>query len=135
MLESFITRKEAQLLMRIYLKFVMALGVLVASATAFKNSLQDNKENLIQILNKYQIPIDTKLVLSLLKIPISFFYYWKNQVQYKCETSPLKLCKRIYPLQLTAHEVSVLKELVSSERFKYWPICSLAWYAARENLL
>ncbi|MBI9067278.1 MAG: transposase [Salinivirgaceae bacterium] len=97
--------------------------------------LQNNKEGLVHAMHRYHKKIDTGLVLRLLKIPVSVFYYWKNRVLYKCETSPLKLCKRVYPLQLTENEVSVIKELVSSEQFKYWPICSLAWYAARENLL
>lgn len=86
-------------------------------------------------IHRYRKEIDSGLVLRLLKIPVSVFYYWKNIVLYKCETSPLKLCKRVYPLQLTTSEVSVIKDLVSSEQFKYWPICSIAWYTARENLL
>jgi putative transposase len=28
-----------------------------------------------------------------------------------------------------------MKELVISDQFKYWPICSIAWYATRENLM
>ena len=134
-LESFISRKEAQVMMKTYLKVILSLGTLVSSAKAFSKLLQDNKEILVRTLDRYRSLIDTKLMLRLLKVPVSVFYYWKNQVQYKCETSPLKLCKRIYPLQLTANEVSVIRELVSSERFKYWPICSISWYATRENLL
>ncbi len=134
-LESFISRKEAQVMMKTYMKVVLSLGSVISGSTTLYRLLQQNKEGLVQTLHKYRGIIDIKLVLRLLKVPVSVFHYWKNQVFYKCKTSPLNLCKRFYPLQLTDNEVSVLKELVSSEQFKYWPICSIYWYAARENLL
>jgi putative transposase len=134
-LESFISRKEAQVMMKTYMKVVLLLVSAISGSKSFYQLLRNNKEGLVHAIHRYHKKIDTRLVLRLLKIPVSVFYYWKNKVLYKCEASPLKLCKRVYPLQLTVNEVLVIKELVSSEQFKYWPICSLAWYATRENLL
>ncbi len=36
---------------------------------------------------------------------------------------------------MTVKEANVIKELVSSDKFQYWPICSLAWNASRKDLL
>jgi putative transposase len=42
------------------------------------------------------------------------------------------LCRESYPGQLTSEEV---KDLLQDERFRFWPVCSIAYYALRENLL
>ncbi|MCW3787675.1 hypothetical protein [Plebeiibacterium sediminum] len=134
-LEEFISRKEAQTIMRNYMKLVVSIASFLSVSKEFGRLLRINKESLVQVLSQYQKVTDIKMVLRLLKLPVSVFYFWKNQVSYKCDTSPLDLCKRIYPHQLTVKETNVIKELVSSDKFQYWPICSLAWYASRKDLL
>ena len=125
-LEEFIARREAQNLMKSYLKLAVSIGMIFSSSQGILKNLKTNKERFVKTIIHHQKHIDTTLVLRLLKIPTSVFHYWKNKVLYKCETSPLKLCQRKYPQQLTTNEVSTLKELALSEQFKYWPTCSLA---------
>ncbi|MBI9064938.1 MAG: hypothetical protein JEZ14_23325 [Marinilabiliaceae bacterium] len=134
-LEDFISRKEAQTIMKSYLKLALTLGLIFSSSKAVHKSIKINKERFVKTIIHHKKHINTTLVLRLLKIPTSVFHYWKNKVLYKCESSPIKLCKRKYPNQLTSKEVTTLKELALSEQFKYWPTCSLAWYAKRENRL
>jgi hypothetical protein len=45
------------------------------------------------------------------------------------------ISKKIYPNQLTSQEVSVMKQLIIDAKFKYWPVCSIAYFALRENIL
>ncbi len=134
-LEDFISHKESIIIMRTYLKFALTLSLILSDSNDFYKLLKRNKERLITILIQFQKTIDLKLVLHILQIPRSVYYAWKNSVIYKCTNSQLKLCKRIYPNQLTNKEVSVIKDLVASDNLKYWPISSIAWYAARENIL
>ncbi len=75
-LESFISRKEAQVMMKTYMKVILSFGPLVSGTKAFSKLLHDNKEVLVRTLDRYRSLIDTKLVLRLLKIPVSVFYYW-----------------------------------------------------------
>ncbi len=124
-LEEFISRKEAQTIMRNYIKLVLSLSSFLSVSNEFGRLLSANKETLVRVLSQYQKIIDIKMILRFFKLPVSVFYYWKNQVSYKCDTSPLGLCKRTYPHQLTEKEIIVIKELVSSDKFQYWPICSL----------
>ena len=37
--------------------------------------------------------------------------------------------------ELSNIEVSVMKSLLLEERFMFWPVCSIAYYALRERLL
>jgi len=134
-LEEFISRKEAQTIMRNYMRLIISIASFLSISNEFGRLIQANKESLVQVLSQYQKVTYIKMILRLLKLPVSVFYYWKNQFLYKCDTSPLGLCKSIYPHQLTVKEANVIKELVSSDRFQYWPICSLAWYAKTKDLL
>ncbi len=96
-LEEFISRKEAQTIMRNYMRLIISIASFLSISNEFGRLLQANKESLVRVFSQYQKMIDIKMVLRLLKLPVSVFYYWKNQVSYKCDTSPLGLCKRIYP--------------------------------------
>ncbi len=134
-LEEFILRKEAQTIMRNYMRLVISIASFLSVSNEFGRMLQSNKESFVRVFSQYQKVTDIKMILRLLKLPVSVFYYWKNQFLYQCVISPFGLCKRIYPHQLTVKEANVIKEPVSSDKFQYWPICSLAWYASRKNLL
>jgi putative transposase len=134
-LEQFICRKEAQRVMRSWLKVACTVSIILCKTEHFHNALKHNLTIFVKLVLKYQNDIDIKLLLRLCKVPLSVFYYWKNQVLKKCKASPLNLCRRIYPGQLTSEEVSVMKDLLQDERFRFWPVCSIAYYALRENLL
>jgi len=134
-LEEFISRQETQALMKSYLKLAFTVGLIFVSSQVIMENLQSNKELFVNTILNFKHHINTTLVLRLLKIPVSIFHYWKNKVLYKCESSPVKLCKHKYPQQLTSYEVSTLKELALDEQFKFWSTSSLAWYARRENRL
>ncbi len=134
-LENFISRKDSLAIMKTYIKFAITISLILSSTNDFYRLLKRNKDQIITSLIQFNNRVNLKLVLHILKIPRSVYYACRNSVLYKCTTSQIKLCKRIYPHQLTNKEVSVIKELVTSDRLKYWPICSIAWYAIRENLL
>ncbi|MCF8380820.1 MAG: hypothetical protein K9H49_14705 [Bacteroidales bacterium] len=134
-LEEFINKSEAQKLMKSYLKVTYTLINMLNIGRQFHYILKQNRSIFIKTILKYKKDIDIKLVLRLCKIPLSVFYSWKNRVLMKCDASPLMICKKTYPNQLTSLEVSTMKNLLLNERFKFWPICSIAYYALREKLL
>ncbi len=134
-LDQFISRNEAQKVMRTYLKVASAFAYILNKEDQFHNALKQNLSLFIKTIVRYQKDIDIKIILRLCKVPLSVFYYWKTQVLKKCKTSPIMLCKKTYPNQLTTYEVSVMKSLLLEERFRFWPVCSIAYYALRERLL
>ncbi len=84
---------------------------------------------------KYQKSIRLNFIFRLCGISSSVFFHSKNQVLFPCQSSPMKLCRRIYPNQLTGKEINTMKLLLCDDRFRYWPIISIAYYALRNNTI
>jgi putative transposase len=134
-LEQFISRREAQKVMRSWLKVACSVSDILGRTKHFHIALKDNLSLFVNSITKYENVINIKLLLRLCKVPASVFYYWKSLLLKKCHESPLFLCRKSYPGQLTSEEVCTMKNLLQDERFRFWPVCSIAYYALRENLL
>ncbi len=133
--ERFISMKEAQKIMKAYLKVAVYISGILNIKNHVHDMIKSNISSFISLITKYKDFIDRGLLLRLCKIPLSVFYYWKNIVTRRCSSSPIFLCRKTYPGQLTVSETTVMKTLLNDERFKYWPVCSIAYYALREKLL
>jgi putative transposase len=134
-LDQFLSRKESETVIRSYLKVANAFSRILSVSDQLHSILKRHKTDFIKTVLKYKSKINLKLILRLCRIPVSVFHYWKHQILKNCVTSPIMLCKKIYPNQLTSREVSVMKQLVADERFRYWPVCSIAYFALRKNIL
>lgn len=134
-LDNFLCRKEAQKVMRAYLKIAYYFSCLLNSTNQLNVLLKNNLPQFVGSLLKFKSKIDIKLVLRLCRVPVSVFYYWKNKVSKKCTTSSIQLCKKRYPEQLTNIEVVKMKEMMTEEKFRFWPLASIAYYALRENIV
>lgn len=134
-LQHFLERRESEILMRSYLKIALAFSSLIQETTRIHKYLNQNKEIVVRTILRYSQTVKTSFILRLLKLSPSVFYHWKNQVLYPCKTSALNLCRRIYSNQLTEKEITLMKTLLNSPEYKYWPICSIAHYARRNNIL
>lgn len=134
-LNQFISRNEAQKIMRSYLRVACSFTNILNKTNLLHSSLKNNLAQFVNTIIRYKDRIDTKLLLRLCKVPLSVFYYWKSKILNKCLTSPLQLCKKRYPGQLTNDEVSGIKNMLTSDRFRFWPVSSIAYYALRENFL
>ncbi len=125
-LEKFISRRETQTIMRTYLKVAFALSSIFGKAERISQVLKHDLSSFVGTLQKYRKSIDLKLILRLCRVPLSVYYGWKNRILKPCETSSLSLCKKTYPHQLTLNETTILKNLLLDERFRFWPVCSIA---------
>jgi len=134
-LNQFISRKEAQKIMRSYLRIAYSITGILNKTNLLHSCIKNNLAQFVNTITRCKDHIDTKLLLRLCKVPLSVFYYWKSKILNKCLASPLQLCKKRYPEQLTNGEVSVMKNMLTSNRFRFWPVSSIAYYALRENLL
>ena len=59
---------------------------------------------------------------------------WERSI-HKCAGSPLALCLRRHPQQLTGPEVAKLKSLLLNPDYLHWPVSSLAAWARRWDVL
>lgn len=134
-LQQFLERRESDTLIRTYLKVALALSAIFRMTNQLHRYLNQNKDILVKTLLHYKGTIRISFILRLLNLSTSTFHHWKNQVLYPCNTSALTMCRRIYPNQLTEMETSQLKFLLTNPAFKYWPVCSIAHYAQRNNIL
>jgi putative transposase len=134
-LQEFISRRETQKIMRTYLKVAFALSAILGKTERISQVLKNDLSSFVLTVQRYSKNIDLKLILRLCKVPISVYYSWRNRVLKPCETSPVGLCKKTWPHQLTANETSIMKNLLLDERFRFWPVCSIAFYAIREKIL
>ena len=120
-LHQFLERRESETLIRTYLKTTLALSAIFNKTNQLQSVLNQNKDTLVKTLIRYQKIIKISYILRVLHLSPSVFYHWKNQVLYPCRNSPMKLCRRIYPNQLTNTETTKIKSMLTSQAFKYWP--------------
>lgn len=121
--------------MRAYLKVAYYLSCILNSTNQFHSFIKNNLAQFVTSILKHKSKIDIKLILRLCKVPVSVFYYWKNKVSRRCSASSIQLCKKRYPYQLTNNEVSIMKKMMTDEKFRFWPIASIALYALREKIV
>ncbi len=134
-LQQFLECRESETLIRTYLKTTLALSAIFRRTKQLQSILSQNKDIFVKTLIRYQNAINIAYILRVLNLSPSVFYHWKNQVLYPCASSAMKLCRRIYPNQLTSKETTQLKSLLTSQALKYWPTSSIAHYARRNNIL
>lgn len=134
LLEKFLNRRESTTVIRAYLKLTATFSKIINESGQFQKILSGNKEKFVRSVTKYQNKINLKFVLRLCNVSTSVFYHWKHQVLYKCPSSPIQLCRRIYSNQLTEKEVNRMKEMLTNQRFRYWPVNNIVnvtlatWY-------
>ena len=135
LLEQFLDRRDSVTVIKSYLKLTTTISKILNSSSHFHKILSRNKEKFVQAILKFNKKIKLKLVLRLCNVSTSVFYHWKHQVLYKCQSSPIWLCRRIYSNQLTETEVNRMREMLTNQRFRYWPVNSIAYYALRNNIV
>lgn len=131
-----------QLLFR-YEKLLAAARVLLAvfklyekTLLSFKNGkrrLLEQRDTLHHICTYAQDKIPAGLLARLLNTSKSFV---KNSLlKQPCVHPPFRLCKRIFPGQLTSVEVHTIRKYLADVRFLHWPLSSVYYQALREDKL
>lgn len=135
LLEQFLNRREARKVMRTYLRVASSLSGILNKSLQLRNILKANLKQFVDTVTGCKNKLIIKLILRLCKVPLSVFYFWKSKVLNKCLISPLQLCRKRYPEQLTSQEVTEMRSMLKDVKFRFWPISSIAYYALRENII
>jgi len=135
LLEQFLNRRESGKVMRTYLRVASSLSGILNKTLQLRNILKANLKQFVDTVTGCKNKLIIKLILKLCKVPLSVFYFWKNKVLNRCLTSPLQLCRKRYPAQLTSQEVTEMKSMLTDVKYRFWPVSSIAYYALRENII
>ncbi|MCK5136386.1 MAG: hypothetical protein KAR19_11410 [Bacteroidales bacterium] len=135
LLEQFLDCRESDTVIETYLKLTLTISRMLSESKQLKKIFCRNKEKFVSSMLRYHKNINLKFVLRLCNISSSVYYHWKNQVLNNCPSSSIKLCRRIYSNQLTKNEVNHIKAMLTDQRFRYWPVNSIAYYALRNNIV
>lgn len=90
---------------------------------------------ILEEIQRLAVVIPLKTVLKLFKLSASAFYQQCYQIKIGCTHSPLSLCFKRHPLQISFKEVQSIQKLVNDPKCITWPISSLHAYAIRNRLL
>jgi transposase InsO family protein len=86
----------------------------------------DLRRKILDLVNRLSIKLPKDKVLSLLGLSHSRFSSWSRNIL-PCRSSPLSLCRRSYPNQLTKDEVRSIKSAFSDPADFHHPAGSVAW--------
>ena len=117
--------------LRTFLRLLLA--VVRTSGCRLKYERLENarsKLNLLRAIVRVRWVIPLRTSLRAIGISISRYQNWKRLEQ-SCELDDRSSCPKLSPNQLTDNEVGVIKEMVTSEKYRHVPTGTLAMLAQR----
>jgi putative transposase len=135
LLTQFARHRKAQTAFVAYLRLAVTFKRILRACDSAKNILYQSRVVLTDTLQRVKPVLGLKKACKFFDLSVSTAYNWLLEMKAKCSFSYLELCVRASPNQLTICEVSKIKQLVTDEQFKYWPISSIAFYALRNKIL
>ncbi|MBU0927383.1 MAG: DDE-type integrase/transposase/recombinase [Spirochaetes bacterium] len=103
---------------------VRSLGVAFDSVSLIK--VPEWKSKVVALVQHVSGALARDRILAILGLSRSRFSSWAKR-DADCRSSPLSLCRRSYPNQLTAKEFKTIKTEFSDPVFAHWPLSSIAW--------
>lgn len=92
-----------------------------------------NNEKLLDAIQILMTVMPKRTVLKIFKVSVSAYQYRLDKLRRKCGLSPFQLCMRRHPGQLCVKEIEKMRTILKDERFVFWPLSSIAWWAKRQN--
>lgn len=134
MLRKFVhSRKER----RIFMNYVRIGRFMheIAGDEAVRKAFKNNKEDLIDIIDRTKEYIPLEQVLRCFNITRTTYNNWILGLYGDCHLSQLNWCKVKRPQQMSDYEINTMRDLLQDKEMEHWPISSVAHYARRNGLL
>jgi len=133
-------QREVLLLRRRVRKLTALLRVLLAVIKISGYSLSQarlpegkDKKSLLQAIDRGRSILPLRSVLRVIRLSPSRYHNWNRKEQ--CELDDVSSCPQVSPHQLTADEVDVIHELVTSDEYRHVPTGTLAILAQRLGMV
>jgi len=95
----------------------------------FRSVMKNNRDTMVNLVGKVgSILGGSEIVCRFLKISHGSFKTWKRYQAYSCPSSPLRLCFKRVPNQVSFGEISVLKRYMTDKRYFHWSAASIWGY-------
>ncbi|MBN1411661.1 MAG: hypothetical protein JW969_12510 [Spirochaetales bacterium] len=104
------------------------------SKVSFKSSVKKCKELVVNAITKAKNYIKPEVACRFFHISVKTFYSWAKQVVNPCLESVFKLCRCIWPNQLTPKETAAIKTIFSKPRYMGWPLVSIYYHAFKNKV-
>ncbi len=88
------------------------------------------KAKVLRAVDRSEDALALRSALRLVRLSPARYHAWKRADK-RCELDDRSSCPRSYPMQLTPHEVSTIKEMVTASEYRHMPLRTLAVYAQR----
>jgi len=114
---------------------IIRLLVVVLKLSGFRldeQRLPDGKAKakVLRAVERSKDALALKSALRLVRLSPARYHAWKR-AEKRCELDDRSSCPRSHPTQLTPHEVSTIKEMVSATEYRHMPLRTLSLYAQR----
>ncbi len=117
-------------------KLVAVLHLLVALTKVFAVTLANRrvpdgsgKERLLRAVERSRSSLSLRIALRILGLSASRYHSWRRNEA--CALADASSCPRSHPHQVTADELSVIKDMATSEDYRHVPTGTLAVLAQR----
>lgn len=104
-------------------------------AKRYLSTLREHSERIVEVLQRLRDVLPVKKASALLNIDESTLRNWIREVRVRCADSLINHCRKLHPNQLLKTDTDRMKKLLISERFRFWSLRSLYFYALREKLV
>lgn len=118
-----------------YARVIRSFNSIFQRSADFLNVLRAHKDEIVQVVLRVKALLATPKVLKVFGISPYTFKEWRLQVTRPCQSSAMKVCKKVHPTQLTQQEVNLMEKLLARPDKLHWPVSAICYWARRENLL
>lgn len=105
------------------------------SVRHFHQTLSQHKDQLVEAVQRLQPAVQVEKCARIIGISTSTLRNWITSIRVRCSGSLINLCRKVHPNQLLPAETTIIKQLLTCEQFRYWPLVSLYYYALHHNLV
>ena len=123
-------KKLEQVTLAVHTVYITLTAVL-DSIRSKKAVFRKNKEIILEAIDKIRPEISFQKALAYFQISSQQYYGWKRKLE--CPASPLSLCRRNHPLQLSFKEVQTIKKYLLDPKYLYWKMPSIQALMARQK--
>ena len=116
-----------------YFKLVDVLHETLYNVGGFKQKIADNKDSIVNAIENIKEIIPIENAIKIFNISRSTYQNYKTLVINKCDASYFLWCVKKYPHQLLKQEISVIRDYMIDEKYKFWSKSSIYLKAIREK--
>lgn len=99
------------------------------------NDLKEYREKVCDVISEFSSVMPVEKLRKVFHISQSTHQRWLFEIKSKCRESFSGFCFNSHPNQLSRPEIATIHKFLTDPKFAHWPVCSIAWYCAREGIM